>query len=422
MIYTIPAAAMYTLSFLLLVGLCKWVIVGRVKEEDFSIYSTRHVRKWTVDTLMHMTLITFRAIYATIFIASWLRLLGARVRKQAEVSTVNQMSTDLLKIGAGSFLADSVSVGSPEVRNGIMRLRNIRIGDKTFIGNSAVINSGNKVGNDCLIGVFSTPPKHVESGMVNGTSWLGSPSMYLPRRQESEKFDEKLTFKPTTDLFIKRGFIEFFKITLPFAFTSCLFAVFYHIIVTLLYGQSLYHLLWLSPLVLTALMFAMPLIAVVFKWVLIGRYKPSNKPLWSVFVWKNELVNSLCESMVYPLMVNILLGTPFAPFFFRLMGCKIGKRVYMESSEITEFDLVHIGDNACLNFLCTIQTHLFEDRVMKMSHLHIGNDCSVGPMAVVLYDSVMENGSSIDALSLVMKGEVIPQNTSWAGSPAKFVS
>ncbi|MGZ4098443.1 MAG: hypothetical protein ACXVNM_06165, partial [Bacteroidia bacterium] len=70
---------------------------------------------------------------------------------------------------------------------------------------------------------------------------------------------------------------------------------------------------------------------------------------------------------------------------------------------------------------CTIQTHLFEDRVMKMSNLYIKRNCSLGSMSVVLYDSVMEEHSSIDALSLVMKGEAIPPNTKWAGSPARHV-
>jgi carbonic anhydrase/acetyltransferase-like protein (isoleucine patch superfamily) len=60
---------------------------------------------------------------------------------------------------------------------------------------------------------------------------------------------------------------------------------------------------------------------------------------------------------------------------------------------------------------------LFEDRVFKQSTLKIGSDCAVGPMSVVLYDSVMGDGSTIDALSLLMKGESISINTNWAGIP-----
>jgi non-ribosomal peptide synthetase-like protein len=114
----------------------------------------------------------------------------------------------------------------------------------------------------------------------------------------------------------------------------------------------------------------------------------------------------------------MMLGTPMAPFFFRMMGCKIGKRVYMETTEITEFDLVHIQSGTALNFGSTIQTHLFEDRVMKMSIVDIGKNCTVGAMSVVLYDSKMGNHSVLAGLSLLMKGETLPACTKWQGSPS----
>jgi non-ribosomal peptide synthetase-like protein len=418
---TIPCAAVYVVLFCVLIAFIKWIIIGKAKEADFSVYSFRYVQKWTVDMIMHFVLLSFKSIYATIYLPSWLRLMGAKIGWRAEISTVNQISTDLLDIGEGSFLADSVSIGSPVVRNGVMFLRKTSIGSKTFIGNSAVLACGDSIGNNSLIGVLSVAPINISSEKNNNASWLGSPSMYLPQRQASQDFPSELTFNPTKILVAKRGIIEFFKITLPLAFSISLLAIFYKLIYDVLLIESFFYVILIAPLLLFGLMLLTPFITAAFKWTLIGKCKPSNKPLWSVFVWKNEFINSLCESMVYPMLVNMFLGTPYAPCFFRLMGSKIGKKVFMDTTEITEFDLVHIEDNVCLNQLATIQTHLFEDRVMKMSDLYIKKNCSLGAMSVVLYDSVMEENSSIDALSLVMKGESIPSNTKWAGSPAKFV-
>jgi len=73
-----------------------------------------------------------------------------------------------------------------------------------------------------------------------------------------------------------------------------------------------------------------------------------------------------------PFLVGALTGTPFVCWYFRLLGAKIGRRVYMETTDLSEFDLVDIGDEAMLNADCTIQTHLFEDRVMKMAVVKIG--------------------------------------------------
>jgi non-ribosomal peptide synthetase-like protein len=121
-------------------------------------------------------------------------------------------------------------------------------------------------------------------------------------------------------------------------------------------------------------------------------------------------------------MVGALTGTPFICWFFRLLGAKIGRRVYMETTELTEYDLVTIGDDVALNSDATLQTHLFEDRVMKMSTVEIGSRCTVGSLSLVLYDTRMEEGAVLGDLSLLMKGETLPTGTRWAGIPAQRAS
>ena len=58
---------------------------------------------------------------------------------------------------------------------------------------------------------------------------------------------------------------------------------------------------------------------------------------------------------------------------------------------------------------------------MKMSFVDIGNNCSVGEMAVVLYDSKMEDSSSLEPLSVLMNSETLPEGTVFVGAPAKMV-
>ena len=158
---------------------------------------------------------------------------------------------------------------------------------------------------------------------------------------------------------------------------------------------------------------------VAMKWLLVGRYRPCEQPLWSTFVWRNELVNALHEHLADAFLVGLLTGTPFAAWYLRLMGAKIGKRVYLETTDFSEFDLVRIGDDVALNNACTLQTHLFEDRVMKMSSIEIAARARVGTGTLVLYDTRMEAGSSLGDLSLLMKGETLPAGTRWEGIPAR---
>ena len=71
------------------------------------------------------------------------------------------------------------------------------------------------MGDNCLIGVISTCPK--DQACENGTSWLGLPPMFLPKRNINDSFSQEETYKPTRALYAKRYTIEFFRITLPTA-------------------------------------------------------------------------------------------------------------------------------------------------------------------------------------------------------------
>lgn len=102
-----------------------------------------------------------------------------------------------------------------------------------------------------------------------------------------------------------------------------------------------------------------------------------------------------------------------------LLGAKTGKRVWMNTTDITEFDMVSIGDDSALNQDCGPQTHLFEDRVMKIGPVKIGSRSSIGSGTIILYDSEIGDDTRIEALSLVMKGERLAPGTDWTGSPVK---
>jgi non-ribosomal peptide synthetase-like protein len=119
------------------------------------------------------------------------------------------------------------------------------------------------------------------------------------------------------------------------------------------------------------------------------------------------------------LLVAGLTGTPWVAPVLRLFGARIGRRVWLATTYLTEFDLVEVGDDAAVGGTTSLQTHLFEDRVMKMSMVRIGAASSVGSRSVVLYDAEVGAGASLGALSLVMKGETLPEGSYWIGIPAR---
>jgi non-ribosomal peptide synthetase-like protein len=91
----------------------------------------------------------------------------------------------------------------------------------------------------------------------------------------------------------------------------------------------------------------------------------------------------------------------------------------MDATDITEFDCVTIGDYVAINAGACLQTHLYEDRLMKVGRIKVGNDVTIGAGSTVLYDTQLGDGSIIGPLTLVMKGEELPVRSSWVGSPAQ---
>jgi acetyltransferase-like isoleucine patch superfamily enzyme len=71
-----------------------------------------------------------------------------------------------------------------------------------------------------------------------------------------------------------------------------------------------------------------------------------------------------------------------------------------------------------MNELSCLQTHLYEDRVMKVGRIEIGEGVTIGSFATVLYDTKVGDFAELQPLTLVMKGENIPAHTNWAGAPA----
>jgi non-ribosomal peptide synthetase-like protein len=158
------------------------------------------------------------------------------------------------------------------------------------------------------------------------------------------------------------------------------------------------------------------------KWLLVGRYRAADAPMWTPFVWLSEAVTNLYESLAVPNLLNFLRGTPLLPAALRLLGARIGRRVFLDTTDLTEFDCVHIGDDSELNARCGPQTHLFEDRVMKIGVVQIGARVSVGPGSTILYNTRIGDDVQLGPLTLVAKGERLPAGTAWEGSPAGSVN
>ncbi|MGW0042063.1 Pls/PosA family non-ribosomal peptide synthetase [Rhodococcus sp. NPDC003348] len=415
---TLASGAVYVASVCAVVALGKKLILPSLPVGTFPAASTLGVKKWVTDKLFEMSLLYTNTLYATLYTVPWLRVLGARVGRGAEVSTVSHIDPDLLTIGEESFVADMASLGGSTYCNGRMTFAPTEVGTRAFIGNAAVLPSGMRTGDGSLVGVLTVPPAE---GVPPDTSWLGNPAFYLPARQDSGEYSEQETFAPSSSVVAHRWWIEFFRIVLPPTVIGV--SLYFYLLGLSLIARSstLTWTILAAPglALLTAL--GVVLFAAAVKSNLVGSYRPRVEPLWAKFVRRSEFATGMYESAAVPVLLNQLTGTPFLPMILRWFGAGMGKRVWIGTTYLTEFDLVRVGDDAEIGAGVSLQTHLFEDRVMKMSTVTVGAGATVGTRAVVLYDAIVGPHAELGALSLLMKGDELPADTRWEGIPAQAV-
>lgn len=425
------AMAVYALLTLLLVRLFS---IG-LKEGVHPVRSRVGWQAWGTERLMDAARTDLFPLYASQLTPMWLRLLGARVGKDAEVSTavVLPKFTDIRE---GAFLADDTMVGGYELGGGWLLLGVSKIGRRSFLGNSGIAGPGRKLGKNALVAVLSSTPKKAKAG----SNWWGSPPERLRRVAVETEGGEDRTYRPGFGVKAARGAVETLRLLAPMVSLALGVLV---LSVMHLAAVGTVHLVdgmvgvdsdtatavllglvvaWFigSPLLLAAGLIAM-LVTVAAKWLCVGKHKKADHALWSPFVWLNELQDAFVETVAAPWYFNPALGTGGLNRALRWLGADVGRGAWVESYWLPETDLCRIGTGATVGRGCVVQTHLFQDRVMSLDTVELAPGATLGPHSVALPASRLGESTSVGPASLVMRGDVVPAGTRWQGNPIEPV-
>ncbi|MBO0852184.1 MAG: amino acid adenylation domain-containing protein [Nocardia sp.] len=364
---------------------------------------------WATERLTDSARTFLFPLYASLLTPLWLRLLGADVGKGVEVSTV-LLLPKFTKVADGAFLADDTMVAGYELGGGWMHIGGAKVGKRAFLGNSGMTAPGRRVPKNGLVAVLSAAPEKAKAG----SSWLGSPPVRL--RRTAGDSDTSRTFDPPWRLKVARALVETCRL-LPVMVSfgiglSMLFALAW------LASEAGYWLAALfSGVVLLIAGAAAGAISVAAKWLIVGRIGNAEHPLWSSFVWRNEVCDAFVETVAAPWFARAATGTAVMNIWLRGLGAKIGRGVWCESYWLPEADLVSLGDGATVERGCVVQTHLFHDRVMSMDSVVLDAGATLGPHCVALPAARIGPGATVGPASLVMRGDTVPASTRWQGNP-----
>ncbi|UWD81306.1 amino acid adenylation domain-containing protein [Curtobacterium flaccumfaciens] len=402
---TVVAGAVYAL-----------LVVVSVRLLGIGLHEGRHpVRSrigwqvWSTERVLDAARTLLFPLYASLVTPVWLRLLGARVGRDTEISTVLLIPA-LTQIASGAFLADDTMVATYELGGGRVRIGRSKVGRRAFLGNSGMTGAGRSVPREALVAVLSAVPKKAK----RGSSWLGSPPVRL--RRAATEFDEARTFRPSRRLKVARGCWELLRLVAPMVSAAVALGV-AGALLALWSAVGIGWTVLLAGPVLIAAGAVAAVVSTIAKWAFVGRITAREHPLWSSFVWRNEVQDTFVETVARPWFAEQATGTPALAVWLRSLGATIGRGTWLETYWLPEADLVTIGSGASVARGTVVQTHLFHDRVMQLDTVRIDAGATLGPHSVVLPAAGIGAGATVGPSSLVMRGEQVPTGSRWSGNP-----
>ena len=321
----------------------------------------------------------------------------------------------LSTIGRGTMVADGLSIINADFSSTSFCVSRATIGPHNFLGNRIAYPSQGKTGANCLLATKVLVP--IDGKVRENVGLLGSPAFEIPRNVERDSSLDHLTARGglrhrlaaknkhnivTMGLYLLVRWLFVFGITLIAAAAAVLY---------LSLGASV-----------IALANVLILLFSVFYWVLVDRLVTLFIPVRPLFCsiyerrfWRHERFWKV-PAATY---LQIFNGTPFKNAIWRLLGVRLGRRVFDDGLWLTERTLVAIGDDCTFNAGSGIQCHSQEDGIFKCDGSTIGAGCTLGVGAFVHYGVTIGDGVVLAPDSFLMKGEEVPPHAHWGGNPAR---
>ena len=354
------------------------------------------------------------------YIVGYLRWIGYKLSGTEQTGSnfgteVGHETPYLSQVGSGTMVADGLSLMNADYSSTSFRVSLVSIGPHNFVGNNIAYPAGGRTGENCLLATKAMIP--LDGALREGVGLLGSPCFEIPRSVERDsRFDHlrsgtelrrRLSAKNrynlrTMGVFLFARWLHFFLITLLGLVAIDLYATF---------AQAMIAAFFVISALLTPAYFALAERSI----TRFRRLRPRYCSIYDPYFWRHERLWKL-PAIEY---LHLYDGTPFKNLIWRLLGVRLGRRVFDDGCYLTERTLAAIGDDCTLNMGSKIQCHSQEDGTFKSDRSAIGARATLGVGAFVHYGVTIGENAVLAADSFLMKGEEIPQYARWGGNPAR---
>lgn len=352
-------------------------------------------------------------------IVYYLRALGYRFGTIVQTGTnfgmnVHQEIPALSEVGAGTMVSDGLVLMNAEFSSTSFRVLPAVIGKANFLGNNIRYPAGGRTGDNCLLATKAMIP--IIGDVHHDVGLLGSPCFEIPRTVNGAEAFREATDGPhqrrrlaakarhnaaTMALFLGLRFLYVLGLV-SFAVGS------------LERGRAA----TLETLLIDAAFSLAFFLSIERILVHLRPLQPRTSSIYAVEFWRHERYWKVPGTAYF----HAFDGTAFKGLFWRLLGVRVGNRLYDDGCHLTERTLVSLGDDCSLNMGSELQSHSLEEGVFKSDRIDIRSRCTVGTAAWVHYGTLMDEGSVLEADAFLMKGSHTLRGGRWRGNPAAEVT
>jgi len=129
--------------------------------------------------------------------------------------------------------------------------------------------------------------------------------------------------------------------------------------------------------------------------------------------------------LFYLLLFNSLVRTnaipvPLMRLVYLALGARLGTNTY-SAGAILDPPLTVIGRNCIIGHNAVLFAHAIEGQHFSLATVRIGDNVTVGAMAIVMSDVHIGDGAMVSAGAVVVKGTRIGAGEVWGGVPARLL-
>lgn len=374
----------------------------------------------------------------------WLcRMLGAKVGKEVCLFFPQmRVGMEMLEIGDDTLFGGQVMplcMDWHHFEDGAhsISFAKIKIGKDVFLANYSVVQGGNVFEDQTILGISSTVDP--DTVVPRNSTYLGSPAKSIGSERNEEdddlqtsllqqmvRADAEASSKEHDDEWsigeahpcvvrMVSGITPLVSVILMGVLGSSVYFGTTRMIAALGVTNVVGQYLILMVNTVASMMIELTLAILIKRWLcpaFKGRCKRWSYGFLSWLLFQ-EVIQTLSETIL-----SNIQGTALMAAWLRCLGATVGDGVYYDSQVPTETDQLFIGDGVTiLEAPQSLVPHTLDRGFLQFAPIKMGDNSSLSLNACLNLQSKLENGAAVGALSLGMKGELVPARCFGEGIP-----